>query len=167
MYKFRKALKLCPPFSNVKTVLRVFTSLWILHAVDLEAVYDITRVDFPVNCDTGAGGWAWLLRLQRGPLRHWHTDEETCTIHNCCIHALKMRLIVWKKCLFQIYLGSPCAARGESWRCFPWHSPRTPAVPWDPAPVTWLCPELHWAWPHDRISFSLWPQSHFIFISWV
>lgn len=99
-YKVSETLKHCPPFSNVKTILKVFTSLWILHAVDLEAVYDVTRVDFPVNCDTGAGGWAWLLRLQRRPLRHWDTDEETYMIHNCCIHALKMRLLVWKIRLF-------------------------------------------------------------------
>lgn len=33
----------------------VFTSLWVLHTVDLIAVYDIIGIDFPVNCDTGAG----------------------------------------------------------------------------------------------------------------
>lgn len=56
--------------SSTLNLLDGVTSLWILHAVDLKAVYDVSRVDFPVDRDAGAGGRAWFLGLQRGPLGH-------------------------------------------------------------------------------------------------
>lgn len=40
------------------------TSLGLLHAVDLEAVDDISIVDLPVNSDAGAGGCVLLLGLK-------------------------------------------------------------------------------------------------------
>lgn len=90
-----------PPFSGLSTFQKVFTSLWVLHTVDLEAVYDISRIDFPVNGDTGAGRWAWLLRLQCRLLRHWGTDRETQMIHVFMPHICTWHKISWSG---QVYL---------------------------------------------------------------
>lgn len=62
-----------PPFPWLSFA---FTSVRVLHAVDLKAVYDITRADPPVNGDAGAGGWAHLLGLQHRALRNWGTQQK-------------------------------------------------------------------------------------------
>lgn len=91
----------------------VFTSLWMLHAVDLEAVYDVSGVDFPVNGDTGAGGWVWLLGLQRGPLRHWGTVQKSILAHTYiyCMHRtldpLRIQVCLWKNAVVSDLPGIP------------------------------------------------------------
>lgn len=94
----------------------VFTSLWVLHTVDLIAVYDIIGIDFPVNCDTGGGSWAWLLRLQWRSLRHWaQTSRHAWFMYSHHMHARDTQ--IWRAVMNMFKSNLPgiplCCARWE------------------------------------------------------
>lgn len=103
--------------------------------------------------------WCWWLSLApeaavwaSEALRHRPGQQH----ESCHMHACDTRLpgVCAEICSCQTYLEFPCAAEGESWKRCPWHSPQTPAVPWDPAPVTWLSLELPWVWQPQDSAFG-------------
>lgn len=126
----------------------------MLHAVDLEAVNDISSVDCPVDSDTSAGGWTWFLGLQGGSFGNWRTHQRDSQQSKLPTSA---RFVCKHSGCLKTYLGFLCVGQGcWSWKCWPWRSPQTPAGPWDPTPMTRLHPELLLVWPQmHKFIFSL------------